>query len=372
MLCSGLSQNKTLKWIDITNNPIPDTSLKKLLALLFINETIIDIKYTLTKPKNLDTFSEFQKVEDKLTIDELYTKFEIEQKPKIPLWQKVIFPIWLFRSFLRSEHEAFRFKYDSEALRIIENESMDRLTISLYLNAIGFYCLCFLLPFLLKNECGAGIKYGSHIAYGSFSLFNLFLEIYIVLRMERRIHDHNFLHFNKWHWVELFMGQIIRLDFYMDVCIAVIFLECKLWRMFIPVMVFMILSLIYPIYKQLSLLQKKTNLKHILPKIERNCKLAFIRENLLIATVLDSFSIDNFEVICGKAIVFARIVAVLTFFVMDLPQFIIHLVFLFSIHDIPHADATVILSLVATVFGFLIAIFNLVATKPNAFDPILL
>ena len=37
---------------------------------------------------------------------------------------------------------------------------------------------------------------------------------------------------------------------------------------------------------------------HTLPRIERNCRLAFIRENMLLATVLDSFCIDNNVEVC--------------------------------------------------------------------------
>ena len=38
---------------------------------------------------------------------------------------------------------------------------------------------------------------------------------------------------------------------------------------------------------------KKTDHEYAMPRMERNCDLCFVRENMLMATVLDSFCIDN-------------------------------------------------------------------------------
>ena len=46
-ICSSLALNKSVKMLDIQRNEIPDESLKMLLALLFKNETILEIKYSL-------------------------------------------------------------------------------------------------------------------------------------------------------------------------------------------------------------------------------------------------------------------------------------------------------------------------------------
>ena len=55
------------------------------------------------------------------------------------------------------------------------------------------------------------------------------------------------------------------------------------------------------------LLKIHQSFKHTLPKIERNCNLSFIRENMLIATVLDSFCISNSQDFMKKPIPFGRV-----------------------------------------------------------------
>ncbi len=49
----------------------------------------------------------------------------------------------------------------------------------------------------------------------------------------------------------------------------------------------------FPLYTLSRLAFAPDEFKHTLPGIERNCMIAFIRENMLSATILDSFSIDN-------------------------------------------------------------------------------
>ena len=53
--------------------------------------------------------------------------------------------------------------------------------------------------------------------------------------------------------------------------------------------------------------------------MERNCQLAFIRENMLLATVLDSFCIDNTVAIFKKPIAFGKLMGAYTFFCQDFP-----------------------------------------------------
>jgi len=45
----------------------------------------------------------------------------------IPLWQKICFPIWLWKSLIHDKHEAFRFKYDTVAITRIEEHLMPRI-----------------------------------------------------------------------------------------------------------------------------------------------------------------------------------------------------------------------------------------------------
>jgi hypothetical protein len=131
--------------------------------------------------------------------------------------------------------------------------------------------------------------------------------------------------------------------------------------------------LTYPIYKIFRLLKLDTNLLHTLPKIERNCKLSFIRENMMLAVVLDSFCITNYEYLCKKNIFFPRIMGATTLFFQDIPQIFLHGLFLWVIHTkVPHADLTVTLSLITSTFAVMVSTFNVVVSHPNHFDPYLL
>ena len=101
--------------------------------------------------------------------------------------------------------------------------------------------------------------------------------------------------------------------------------------------------------------------------MERNNQLAFIRENMLLATVLDSFCIDNTVTMCKKPIAFGKFMGAYTFLCQDFPQLTIHLYFLIAMHDeaslILHAHPIVLISLVVSSFAILISTFNFVMFK---------
>lgn len=169
------------------------------------------------------------------------------------------------------------------------------------------------------------------------------------------------------------MGQVARVDFYTDICFIVLLTECHVTEMMIPTITSISLMLTYPIYKIFRLLKIDDDLLHTLPKIERNCKLSFIRENMMLATVLDSFCITNYEYLCKKNIFFPRIMGAITLFFQDIPQMIIHMIFLFVLHThVPHSDITVIFSLITSIFAISVSVFNVVVSHPNKFDPLLL
>jgi len=113
-----------------------------------------------------------------------------------------------------------------------------------------------------------------------------------------------------------------------------------------------------------------------MPYMERNCHLSFIRENMLLATVLDRFCIDNTTRMCGSDIAYGKFMGAYTFFFQDFPQFSIHLYFLFAMHDpdsnVLHGNYIVKLSLVISFFAFCISSFNFAMFKQNKFDPILI
>jgi hypothetical protein len=79
---------------------------------------------------------------------------------------------------------------------------------------------------------------------------------------------------------------------------------------------FVCIYLIFPFYSlwKLSGIKETKEFSHALPTIERCCKLAFIRENMLLATVLDSFCIsNNIEILKKKTITIGRAMGIWTF-----------------------------------------------------------
>ena len=82
---------------------------------------------------------------------------------------------------------------------------------------------------------------------------------------------------------------------------------------------------------------------------------------MLIATVLDSFCIQNSQEILKKPHPFGRIMGVWTLMFQDAPQYSIHLFFLFFItNDVSHSETTVIMSLITSSVAVLITIFNVI------------
>ena len=109
------------------------------------------------------------------------------------------------------------------------------------------------------------------------------------------------------------MGQIARFDTYLDVCFFALMFQCGEWELAIPIAIFILLYVSYPLYTLSRLAFEKEELNHTLPGIERNCMIAFIRENMLAATVLDSFSIDNgFNLTSGTTMAFGRFMGIYT------------------------------------------------------------
>lgn len=172
------------------------------------------------------------------------------------------------------------------------------------------------------------------------------------------------------------MGNIARFDTYLDLCFLSMIVACQEWPLFTAVATFVIIYLIFPFYSlwELSGIKThKTEFTHALPTIERCCKLAFIRENMLLATVLDSFCISNNIEICKrKTVTIGRAMGIWTFLTQDLPQYIIHLLFIFLIKSrIDHYSLTVLMSLVVSTIAIGISAFNCIMCAPNEFDPLI-
>ena len=76
-------------------------------------------------------------------------------------------------------------------------------------------------------------------------------------------------------------------------CFFVLLYQCSEWYLVIPIGSLILINISYPIFQLIKLSTLKQSFDHAMPKIERNCDICFVRENMLIATVLDSFCIDN-------------------------------------------------------------------------------
>ena len=114
------------------------------------------------------------------------------------------------------------------------------------------------------------------------------------------MNNKNLLQFNKWHFVELLFGLIARFDTYLDMCFFNLLHACSEYTLSLPVIFLIAINITYPFYTLIQLAHTKKTFSHTLTKIERNCRLAFIRENMLLATVLDSFCIDNNVDFCKR------------------------------------------------------------------------
>ena len=97
---------------------------------------------------------------------------------------------------------------------------------------------------------------------------------------------------------------------------------------------------------------------------------------MLLATVLDSFCIDNSVTIFRKPIAFGKLMGAYTFVFQDCPQLLMHVYFLIWMHDpasmLLHKHFMVLTGLVVACFAILISTFNFVMFKQNDFDPLLI
>ena len=272
----------------------------------------------------------------------------------------------------------------------------------MYFWSIMYYIILFVLPFVFKQDyCGGLFYHWLFIVYGSYALLNAAWEVYIVLRIQTEIRRafknkqaaKKLLDFNRWHVVELFMGQIARLDTFMDFLFIVIIIWCPELKVWLGISsVFMALNLIFPIFMLFKLAKRKKHiLEHTMPYMEDINFLSFLRENMLLATVIDSFCINNTKTFfkkyksksggTGVHVVFGRLMGGLSFFLQDFPQFTLHACFkiyplVFSNYSLVHyhlkGQQLLLISMVVSGMAVLISLFNLVMCVENEFDPVLL
>ena len=98
------------------------------------------------------------------------------------------------------------------------------MTNMIYFNSFIYYTVVIVCPVAFVGACGEPLNNTTHIIYALYSIWTLIFESYSVLKIQKKINNHKVLEFNKWHVVELIMGQIARFDTYLDVCFL-----CMLW-----------------------------------------------------------------------------------------------------------------------------------------------
>lgn len=112
------------------------------------------------------------------------------------------------------------------------------------------------------------------------------------------------------------MGTIARTDTFLDILFLHLIMNC--WESFVPWVIsssiFATLNIIFPIFMLLRLIKTNFGNSLVLPYMESACFVAFIRETMLLATVLDSFCIDNSFYFAGRPLVFGKLMGFFSFF----------------------------------------------------------
>ena len=150
---------------------------------------------------------------------------------------------------------------------------------------------------------------------------------------------------------------------------------------------FMIANFIYPTFMLLKKLKMPaSHLQHTMPYMEANNFLSFVRENMLLATVVDSFCINNtvsFSKHANKGkgvhVTYGRLMGTLTFFLQDFPQFSIHayfkvhpLIFAYpAVHYHLKAQTLLLISMIVSGMAVCISCFNMIMCVENEFDPVM-
>ena len=103
---------------------------------------------------------------------------------EIPCWQKVCFPIWLWKSLIHDKHEAFRFKYDTAAITKVEKLLMKDIKKQLYYWSIVYYFLTFVAPYIfIEHGCGKTYEPMLFILYGAYLFLAGIWEIHKVVKI---------------------------------------------------------------------------------------------------------------------------------------------------------------------------------------------
>ena len=192
-------------------------------------------------------------------------------------------------------------------------------TVRWHLNAwtVVYYIIMLVLPPLaIGDECGKTFDFWLYIAFGGYIALVAIWEVWVVLKIQRLVGKANILKFNKWHVVELFMGSIARTDTFIDILFIHLVGHCpedfSTW--IYPTVVFATVNLTLTL--TMLIRQCKTDFGNKLyqPVLESTCFASFIRESMLVATVLDSFCINNCFYAFDRPLVFGKLMGFISFF----------------------------------------------------------
>jgi len=137
----------------------------------------------------------------------------------------------------------------------------------LYWWSLIYYFIVFVVPyFFMENNCEKTFSFWLFVFYAAYVVLCAVWEIVIVFRIQKLLAKPSLLQFNKWHFVELFMGIIARTDTFLDICFVHLIANC--WEVYepwvIPALSFAILNLIFPFVMLLRLLCKKSETGNVL------------------------------------------------------------------------------------------------------------
>ena len=98
-------------------------------------------------------------------------EYEEHHHHHIPCWQKVIFPIWCWKSLIHDKHEAFRFKYNTDSIHRIEKKLMPGIQCQLYVWSAVYYTIMFILPQIaIIHECEKTFEVWLFYVYSAYTV----------------------------------------------------------------------------------------------------------------------------------------------------------------------------------------------------------
>ena len=182
-----MKDNSNLKTLDIRNNPIQDGQYKTLFGLLQNNKSIQTIEYTLYDEENIKRLEKFKFYQDEgldFLMISAKLKHDDEHHHHIPFWQKLCFPIWCWKSLIHDKHEAFRFKYDTDAIKKVEENVMPGVKRQLYYWTLIYYFITFVAPYIfIEHECEKTFDYKLFVMYGIYLVGTAIWELYVVFKI---------------------------------------------------------------------------------------------------------------------------------------------------------------------------------------------